>query len=223
MPVSVLSEGGRVALAAKHATSASLGLQLAVGLEVFHKALCNVYLIPYLPAATRPNTVTEHEEVISETAAVMSPVSRHPDLCQAQQHLCDILSEAITYLAGQQGCRAPMAAVAGFLQSQISVTGTCVHKQICQQFKCVLHALSSLTLFDQCPAHRKDSCKAMAERELFTTASIFMTAIPELKIMSWRLGRSTGSADMVLCWLTVQRSTIGQSTSFALVRVNDKL
>lgn len=209
MPVSPLSEGGRVALAAKHATSASLGLQLAVGLEVFHAALCDSYLIHAYPAATltRPNANTEHEEVISETAAVMAPVSRHTDLCRAQQHLCDILSEAITYLAGQQGCRAPMAAVAGFLQSHTYVMGTCVHEQICQQFNRVLHALSSLTLFGQCPAHKKYSCEAMAERELFTTASIFMTAIPELTMTSWRLGGITGSADMLLCWLTMQQGT----------------
>ena len=197
MPVSPLSEGGRVALAAKHATSASLGLQPTVGLEVFQAALCDVYLIHTYPAAifARPNANTE-VDVISETAAVMAPVSQHTDLCQAQQHLCVILSEAITYLAGQQGCRAPMAAVAGSLQPLICVMGTCVHEQICQQFKCILHALSSLTLFNQCPAHRKDSCEAMAERELFSVVSKFMTVIPELQMTSWRLGRITGSADV---------------------------
>lgn len=211
MPVSPLSEGGRVALAAKHATSASLGLQLATGLEVFQAALCDVYFTLAYPAATfaSPNANTE-VDVISETAAVMAPVSQHTDLCQAEQHLCDILSEAITYLAGQQGCRAPMAAVAGSFQPLVCVMGPCGHEQICQQFKCILHALSSLTLFNQCPAHTKDSCEAMAERKLFSIVSMFMTMIPELQMTSWRLGRITGSADVARnictttdCWLTV--------------------
>ena len=201
IPVSPFSEGRRVALAAKHATSARLGLKLAVGMEVFQAGLCRVYLTHdmYQDAnLARPNIMTEHEKVISGTAAILTSVSPHPDLWQAQQHTCSMLSEAIIYLADQQGCRAPMAAAARSLQHVISTMDNCMHKQIRQQFDSVLHALSSLTLFSQCTAHAHDSCEAMAERELFSTASVIMTTETALQVTSWRQGKSTSNAEYVI-------------------------
>ena len=214
MPVSSLTEGGRVALAAKQATSASLGLKLAVGIEVFQAGLWRVYLKhdTYQAAnLARPHTMAEHEEVISETAAVMAPVSPHLDLWQAQQHLCGMLSEAITYLACQQGCTAPMAAAARALQHVISTMDNCVHKHISQQFDSVLRALSSLTPFSRCAAHKNDSCEPLAERELFSTASVIMRTEPALQVTSWRQGQTTGNADVTLSDRLCNRSPLEDS------------
>lgn len=206
MPKSSLSEGSRVALAAKRVTSASLGLKLAVGVEVFQAGLWRVYLRHDTHQAAdlaRPNIIAEHEELVSEITAIMAPVSPHPDLWQAQQHLCGMLSEAITYLAGQQGCTAPLAAAAKSLQHVISTMDNCVHKHISQHFESVLHALSSLTPFSQCAAHKQDSCEALAARELFSTASIIMRTDPALQVTSWRQGKT---ADITLS-LTLRQIT----------------
>lgn len=191
MPVSPFSEGGRAALAAKHATSARPGPKLDVGMEVFQAGLCKVYLrhdMYQVANRARPDIMTEHEKLISEVAAILASVSPDPYLWQAQQHTCSMLSEAIIYLADQQGCRAPMAAAARSLRHVIRTMDTCVHKQISQQFNSILHALSSLTLFSRCTAHAHDSCEAAAETELFSTASIIMRTDPALQVMSWRQG-----------------------------------
>ena len=202
MSISPLSEGGKVALAAKQATSASLGLKSAVCLGIFQAGLWRIYLTHDAYPVANPvtqNAIAEHEEVISETAAIMAPVTPRPDLRHARQHVCNVLSEGITYLAAQQGCRAPMAAVTRSLQHVISVMDDCMYEQISRQFKSVLHALSSLTLFGQCAAHKTDFCGAMAERELFSAASIIMRTEPALQVKSWRQGRTTSNADTILC------------------------
>ena len=203
MPVSPLSAGERVALAAKQATSASLGLKLAVCLEVFEAGLWRVYLThdAYQAAnLARPNTIAEHEDVISESAAIMAPVTPHPNLQHAQQHVCGMLSEAIMYLAAQQGCRAPMAAAARSLQHVISAMDNCMNEQISQQLNNVLHALSTVSPFcalsGRCAAHKTGFCEAMAERELVSAAFVIMRTEPALQVQSWRQGKTTGNANM---------------------------
>lgn len=201
MSVSPLSEGGRVALAAKQATSATLGLELAVGMTAFEIGLWRVYLPHASMQAANParrNTLTELADIISETAAIMAPVRAHPDVRHAQRHISGVLSEAIVYLAGQRGCRAPIAAVARSLQGVISIMESCVYQQISQRFDSVLQALGSVRLLSRCVIHKENSCEARAEAELFNAASIIMKTESTLQLASWSQGRTSGKPNIGL-------------------------